>query len=226
VANNNFRFTDYPCLSHLTGVLRGDPWWTYEVYDAHRQEFVDKNGPDAIIPVSSVSLLIYKETGVEIEECPGLDGHVARFLATSVESSNGLASSSSVQRSVKSVSSMRKSNADDTMKPAKRAKFERPESDDDVIDPSATLDDDTTRANSSTVGRTTNNVGDTGNKAAGSLSAGGTKKKKEVDNSVVPPSSEERPSKRRRNTARMSTGGKAPGCKRQNIVDLTWMSDG
>ena len=228
MANNNFCFTDHSCLSHLTGFLRGDPYWTYELYDAHRQEFVDKNGPDAIVPVSSVSLLIYKETGVEIGECPGLDGHVARLLATSAESPNGLVSSSTGRRSVKPVRSMHKINAADTMKPTKRAKFacEKPELDDHVIDPSGTLDHDTMTANSLSVGRTTNNVGDTGNKGAHSLSAGGTRKKKEVDKSVVLPSSEERPSKCRRNTARMSTGGKAPRCKRQNIVDLTWMSDG
>ena len=223
VANNNFHFTDYLCLSHLTGVLRGDPYWTYKFYDAHCQEFVDKNGPDAIMPVSSVSLLIYKETGVEIEECPSLDGHVARLLAMSVESSNGLASSSSVEWSLKSGGSMRMSNADDMMKPTKRAKFES--EDDVVIDLSTTLDDDITTVNSLTVGGTTNDVGDTGNTAASALSAAGTKKQKEVDTSVVPPSSEERVSKRR-SMARMSTGGKAPRCKRQNIVDLTWMSDG
>jgi len=81
VLNDNFCFTDHQRICEPATIQCGDPFWPYELYDALLQEFVDGDGPDAVIPVSSVNLLIYKDIYMEIGDCPDLDYHVSRLLA-------------------------------------------------------------------------------------------------------------------------------------------------
>ena len=74
--NNTFHFTDHHSLSELTGTLCYDPWWTYELFDAGCNKFVNNVVPDSEIPVSSVNLLIYKECSILDEECVDLDSDI------------------------------------------------------------------------------------------------------------------------------------------------------
>jgi hypothetical protein len=111
--------------------MRGDPFWPYELYDAHLQEFVDGDGPDAIIPVLSVNVLIYKDIYMEIEDCPQFDYHVCRLLSTSEHPSGHLAPSSSGRQSTQ-LNRKRKANTLETMEAVARVK--RVRSDVDIID--------------------------------------------------------------------------------------------
>jgi hypothetical protein len=109
----------------------GDPFWPYELYDTHLQEFIDGDGPDAITPVSLVNILIYKDIYIEIEDCPQFDYHVCCLLSTSEHPSGHLAPSSSGWQSTQS-NCKRKAITLETMKAVARVK--RVRSDVDIID--------------------------------------------------------------------------------------------
>jgi hypothetical protein len=111
--------------------MHDDPFWPYKLYDAPLQEFVDGDGPDAIIPVSSVDLLIYKDVYMEIEDCPKFNYHVCHLLSAFRCPSGDFSPPSSGQQSTQSNAKCKGSTLE-MMEAVVRVK--RVKSDVDVID--------------------------------------------------------------------------------------------